>query len=147
MLPDDLAPGLRVVFSGTAVGTSSAAVGGYYAGPGNEFWGTLHQVGLIPSRWDHRSAIAFWQFGIGLNPSRQGHRSELQPRVGEPVRRPGLHREDGGVPTALGRLPRQGRGEACLGCPQSREEHQPRQASMGRSNVQGLRRAEHEAIE
>jgi G:T/U-mismatch repair DNA glycosylase len=47
VLPDSLGPNLRVVFCGTAVGKTSASVGHYYAGPGNEFWGTLHEVGLI----------------------------------------------------------------------------------------------------
>jgi TDG/mug DNA glycosylase family protein len=36
-LPDYLALDLRVVFCGTAVSARSAEVGGYYAGPGNEF--------------------------------------------------------------------------------------------------------------
>ena len=33
ILPDVLAPGLRVVFCGTAPGTASARAGAYYAGP------------------------------------------------------------------------------------------------------------------
>jgi TDG/mug DNA glycosylase family protein len=28
---------------------ASALRGAYYAGPGNKFWKTLHEVGLIPS--------------------------------------------------------------------------------------------------
>jgi TDG/mug DNA glycosylase family protein len=66
MLPDYLASGLRVVFCGTAVGTRSAAVGGYYAGPGNEFWGTLHQVGLIPEPLGPHLSHRVIEFGIGL---------------------------------------------------------------------------------
>ena len=48
ILPDLLAPGMRVVFCGTAPGTASARAGAYYAGPGNRFWATLHEVGLTP---------------------------------------------------------------------------------------------------
>jgi TDG/mug DNA glycosylase family protein len=49
MLPDVLHPGLRVVFCGTAAGTRSARIGAYYAGPGNRFWPTLAELGLIPA--------------------------------------------------------------------------------------------------
>jgi TDG/mug DNA glycosylase family protein len=66
MLPDYLAPGLRVVFCGTAVGTRSAAVGGYYAGPGNEFWGTLLKVGLVPEPLGPSLSHRVLEFGIGL---------------------------------------------------------------------------------
>lgn len=43
ILPDVIEPGLRIVFCGTAAGAKSAAVGAYYAGPGNAFWATLHE--------------------------------------------------------------------------------------------------------
>lgn len=45
VLDDVLAPNLRVVFCGTAVGVRSAARGHYYAGPGNDFWRLLHGSG------------------------------------------------------------------------------------------------------
>jgi double-stranded uracil-DNA glycosylase len=48
ILQDLLRPGLRVVFCGTAPSTRSAAIGAYYAGPGNKFWRTIHNVGLTP---------------------------------------------------------------------------------------------------
>ena len=48
VLPDLIAPNLRIVFTGTAVGSASAHAGAYYAGPGNAFWPTLHAVGLTP---------------------------------------------------------------------------------------------------
>jgi double-stranded uracil-DNA glycosylase len=48
LIGDVLAPGLRVVFCGTALGKRSAAVGAYYAGRGNKFWPTLHEIGLTP---------------------------------------------------------------------------------------------------
>lgn len=48
VLPDLLRRGLRLVFCGTAPSPRSAAVGAYYAGPGNKFWRTIHAVGLTP---------------------------------------------------------------------------------------------------
>jgi len=66
ILPDILAPGLRLVVCGSAAGTRSAELGAYYAGPGNQFWGMLHRVGLTPTVLapaEFRSALAY---GIGL---------------------------------------------------------------------------------
>ncbi|MDB5353819.1 MAG: glycosylase [Phycisphaerales bacterium] len=65
-LPDVLVPGLRVVFCGTAAGDKSAAVGAYYAGPGNQFWSTLHTVGLTPRRLAPSDFSALPEYGIGL---------------------------------------------------------------------------------
>lgn len=65
-LPDFLAPELRVVFCGTAAGVKSAESGGYYAGAGNEFWGTLYEVGLIPEPLGPHLSHRVLEFGIGL---------------------------------------------------------------------------------
>ena len=46
ILPDVLAPGLKVVFCGLTAGSAAAAAGAYYAGPGNWFWPLLFEVGL-----------------------------------------------------------------------------------------------------
>src|SRR5215208_4460953 len=48
MLSDSLAPNLKLVICGTAVGTTSAQLKQYYAKPGNRFWHTLCEVGLTP---------------------------------------------------------------------------------------------------
>jgi len=48
ILQDLLRPNLRLVVCGTAPSTRSAAIGAYYAGPGNKFWRTIHAVGLTP---------------------------------------------------------------------------------------------------
>ncbi|TMC49569.1 MAG: mismatch-specific DNA-glycosylase, partial [Chloroflexi bacterium] len=66
MLPDYLAPNLRVVICGTAAGTTSASLGHYYAGPGNLFWTYLYRAGitrepLFPSTDSH-----VLEFGVGL---------------------------------------------------------------------------------
>ncbi|HEY8465444.1 MAG TPA: mismatch-specific DNA-glycosylase [Solirubrobacterales bacterium] len=66
LLDDVLAPGLRVVFCGTALGAVSARVGAYYAGPGNRFWLTLHEVGLTPRVLEPREFRTVLRFGIGL---------------------------------------------------------------------------------
>lgn len=66
ILPDVLAPGLRVVFCGTAPGTRSALDGAYYAHPGNYFWRTLHTAGLTPERLPPAQFRRVLEFGIGL---------------------------------------------------------------------------------
>ncbi len=66
MLPDLLAPGLRVVFCGTAAGAQSARAGAYYAGQGNRFWRTLHATGLTPRLLQPREFPLLLQYGIGL---------------------------------------------------------------------------------
>jgi len=66
VLPDVLAPGLAVVFCGTAVGTASALRRAYYAGPGNAFWRTLAEVGLTPRRVEPEEYQCITDFGLGL---------------------------------------------------------------------------------
>jgi TDG/mug DNA glycosylase family protein len=66
VLPDILAPGLRLVFCGTAAGTASAKARAYYAGPGNSFWATLHAVGLTPEQLKPAEFRRLSEFGIGL---------------------------------------------------------------------------------
>jgi TDG/mug DNA glycosylase family protein len=66
ILPDVLVPDLRVVFCGTAPGTASARAGAYYAGPGNRFWTTLHEVDLTPVLLRPAEFARLPEFGIGL---------------------------------------------------------------------------------
>jgi mismatch-specific thymine-DNA glycosylase len=66
VLPDILAPGMRIVFCGTAPGTASARAGAYYAGPGNRFWITLNEVGLTPVLLRPAEFARLAEFGIGL---------------------------------------------------------------------------------
>ena len=61
-----LAPGLRVVFCGTAAGERAAAVGAPYAGPGNRFYRVLHLVGLTPRELRPTEFRDLLAFGIGL---------------------------------------------------------------------------------
>ncbi len=66
VLPDVLRPGLTVVFCGTAAGAQSARAGAYYAGQGNKFWRTLHQIGLTPRQLDPHEFPTLPDYGIGL---------------------------------------------------------------------------------
>lgn len=66
VLPDLLAPGLKVVFCGPAVGHRSAAQKAYYAGSGNKFWATLLMVGLTPRRLAPAEYPELLNYGIGL---------------------------------------------------------------------------------
>ena len=66
VLPDVLAPGLRLVFCGSAPGLTSAKVGAYYAGPGNKFWPTLFEVGLTNRRLKPQEYRTLLAHGIGL---------------------------------------------------------------------------------
>jgi TDG/mug DNA glycosylase family protein len=66
ILPDVLAPGLRIVFCGTAAGNMSAARGHYYAHPQNKFWRALHAIGLTPRRLDPFEFASLPDHGLGL---------------------------------------------------------------------------------
>ena len=65
-LPDQLRDRLRLVFVGTAAGQRSADLGHYYAGPGNRFWRTIHEVGITPRRYEPREFTELLKLGIGL---------------------------------------------------------------------------------
>ena len=73
ILPDVLAPGLRVVFCGTAPGTRSAREGAYYAHPGNHFWRTLFVIGLTPQLLAPAEFRDVLQFSIGLTDVAKHH--------------------------------------------------------------------------
>jgi len=66
IIPDLLAPGLRLVFCGSALGAESARQKAYYAKPGNKFWPTLHAVGLTPRRFAPQAYRDLLPLGIGL---------------------------------------------------------------------------------
>src|SRR5258708_26273210 len=88
ILPDVLKPNLRVVFCGTAVSTRSAQVGAYYAGPGNQFWIVLAEVGLTPRLLAPHEFRLLPSFGIGLTDmvkERFGMDHTLQPGDFDPA--------------------------------------------------------------
>ncbi|MDE3176056.1 MAG: mismatch-specific DNA-glycosylase [Pseudomonadota bacterium] len=61
-----LAPGLRIVFCGTAAGAESARRQAYYAHPQNRFWRALHEAGLTPRRLAPEDYPLMPSFGLGL---------------------------------------------------------------------------------
>jgi TDG/mug DNA glycosylase family protein len=82
ILPDLLAPNLRLVFCGSALGAESARQKAYYAKPGNRFWPTLHAVGLTPRRFAPAEYAALLPLGIGLtdlNKTESGNDDALSP--------------------------------------------------------------------
>lgn len=66
LVPDLLAPNLKLVFCGTAPSTASANAKAYYAKSGNRFWPTLHAVGLTPRRFAPHDYGQLIELGIGL---------------------------------------------------------------------------------
>jgi TDG/mug DNA glycosylase family protein len=88
VLPDVLAPGLRIVFCGSAAGHASARAGAYYAGPGNLFWPTLAKVGLTPRRLAPAEFREVLRYGLGLTDLCQtaaGADSDLPPDADDPA--------------------------------------------------------------
>jgi double-stranded uracil-DNA glycosylase len=94
VLPDLLAPGLKLVFCGMAAGHVSAARGAYYAGPGNRFWPMLHAAGMTPRLFAPAEFPALIALGIGLTdiaktasgpdraiPRRDGDAAELRRKI------------------------------------------------------------------
>ncbi|SEL08280.1 G/U mismatch-specific uracil-DNA glycosylase [Bosea lupini] len=72
VLPDVLTSGLRVVFCGTQAGAVSARRGAYYAGPGNKFWKTLFETGLIPEPLGPSDFAGLPRYGIGFTDVAKG---------------------------------------------------------------------------
>ena len=73
IVPDVLAPGLRLVFCGTAPSKASAAARAYYAKPGNRFWPALHAAGFTPRLFAPAEFAKLVQLGIGLTDLCKGH--------------------------------------------------------------------------
>jgi len=66
ILPDRLAPDLKLWFVGTAAGPMSAAKGQYYAHPGNRFWRALHETGVTPRLFAPHEYPLMLELGVGL---------------------------------------------------------------------------------
>jgi TDG/mug DNA glycosylase family protein len=73
IVPDVLAPGLRLVFCGTAPSRASAAARAYYAKPGNRFWPALHSAGFTPRRFHPSEYAGLLELGIGLTDLCKGY--------------------------------------------------------------------------
>jgi double-stranded uracil-DNA glycosylase len=66
MLPDLLAPNLRVVFCGTAAGLRSAEIECYYAGQGNQFWKVMAETGITPRLFAPEEFRLLLELRVGL---------------------------------------------------------------------------------
>jgi TDG/mug DNA glycosylase family protein len=66
VLPEQLRPGLALVFCGTAAGRRSALEKAYYAHGQNKFWSTLHRVGLTPRLFAPQEYPLLDELDIGL---------------------------------------------------------------------------------
>jgi TDG/mug DNA glycosylase family protein len=65
-LPDVLAPGLRVVFSGINPSLYSAAVGHHFARPGNRFWPAVHASGFTRRLFSPSEDRGLLALGYGI---------------------------------------------------------------------------------
>jgi double-stranded uracil-DNA glycosylase len=89
VLPDVLAPGLKLVFCGNAAGKVSARRGAPFAGPGNYFWPVLNEVGLTPVLLAPEEFGRLPDFGLGLTDAcktRFGSDAEVGTRDHDPER-------------------------------------------------------------
>jgi double-stranded uracil-DNA glycosylase len=66
VLDDLLAPGLGLVFCGTAAGNVSARLRQYYAHPQNRFWSILWEIGLTPAEFRPSQYNELLALGVGL---------------------------------------------------------------------------------
>jgi TDG/mug DNA glycosylase family protein len=73
LVPDVLAPGLVLVFCGTAPSRASAAAKAYYAKPGNRFWPALHAAGFTPRLFRPSEYASLLALGIGLTDLCKAH--------------------------------------------------------------------------
>jgi TDG/mug DNA glycosylase family protein len=65
-IPDVVAPGLRVLFSGINPGLYSAATGYHFARPGNRFWPALHASGFTPRLLRPAEQRQLLALGLGI---------------------------------------------------------------------------------
>ena len=65
-IPDLVAPGLSVLFSGINPGLWSGATGLHFARPGNRFWPTLHRSGFTPRLLRPQEEWELLDLGLGI---------------------------------------------------------------------------------
>jgi TDG/mug DNA glycosylase family protein len=65
-IPDVIAPGLAVLFSGINPGLYSAATGRHFARPGNRFWPALHRSGFTPRQLRPDEQEELLGYGLGI---------------------------------------------------------------------------------
>jgi TDG/mug DNA glycosylase family protein len=65
-IPDVIAAGLRVLFSGINPGLYSAATWQHFARPGNRFWPALHRSGFTPRQFRPDEQEQLLDLGLGI---------------------------------------------------------------------------------
>jgi len=65
-LPDVIAPGLDVLFSGINPGLYTAAVQQHFGRPGNRFWPVLHRAGFTPRLFHPSEQRELLKLGYGI---------------------------------------------------------------------------------
>jgi double-stranded uracil-DNA glycosylase len=66
LIPDVVAPGLRVLFAGINPGLYSAWTGHHFARPGNRFWPALHRSGFTPRQVQPAEQDELPRWGLGI---------------------------------------------------------------------------------
>jgi double-stranded uracil-DNA glycosylase len=66
IVPDLIAPGLKVLFVGINPGLYSGVTGRHFARPGNRFWPALHLGGITPRRFGPEDEQALLALGYGI---------------------------------------------------------------------------------
>lgn len=66
IVPDLIAPGLKVLLVGINPGLYSGATGYHFARPGNRFWPALHLAGITPRRFDPAEEQELLKLGYGI---------------------------------------------------------------------------------
>src|SRR5438067_9643294 len=66
VVPDVIAPGLRVLFCGINPGLYSAVTGHHFARPGNRFWPTLFAAGFTPRLFRPAEERELLALGYGI---------------------------------------------------------------------------------
>lgn len=66
IIPDVVAPGLRVLFSGINPGLYSAATGYHFARPGNRFWPALYRSGFTRRQFRPDEQDQLLALGLGI---------------------------------------------------------------------------------
>ena len=100
MIDDLLAPGLKVVFCGTALSKTSYQQSAYYAHPGNKFYAVLFAEGFTDRQLKPHEYKSLLTYGIGLtdvNKTEYGQDSELSAERFDPgaVKQKILHYQPG----------------------------------------------------
>src|SRR2546428_1688841 len=80
LVPDVIAPGLKVLFCGINPGLYSAAIGHHFGRPGNRFWPTLWRAGFTDPLLTPYQGRRLLAYRLGL-PNNGPHGNRAPPRL------------------------------------------------------------------